>query len=137
METLYASREEAVKETGHCDYCNNTGQTTICHRDYKGQPTMDMADHNGQVRKCPARLTAHCICPIGRWMRQRTDPKILYRIPDLREVISGHTNFSLSDPTLPYVDDSQVPDWQAFRRKLAANPPLKIVHVTREPGEDG
>ncbi len=128
------SREEAIaKQGGHCRFCNLEGHLTIYHKDYRGLPTRKIVDHNGEERAVRAICTAHCSCEVGKWMRSCTLPDLRERIPPLDLVGRGKLqNWLPVDPTLPDVDELEEPDWKAFRRQLAAEPPSKIIHVKPE-----
>ncbi len=94
---------------------------------------MQITDHNGQVRQVRACIVAHCSCEVGKWVRSKTTSDLLKRIPKFDDVGRGPLkNWMPVDPTLPDCDETEEPDWKAFRAKLAAEPPSKIIHVKPE-----
>lgn len=130
-----ASIQDAKADTGVCNMCGLTGLVSIYHRNYVGLPGVEITDHNGEVKTIPGVIAAHCICPVGRWLRhgQRntepepnrtpkmvpvTPPEISARIPDLHEVISKRIRWSIEDPRLGTIDDTIAPDWKTFREWL-------------------
>ena len=86
-----------------CEYCNGNGLVPVFHRDYRGDPTIwvDRTDSDGNPfkRRLPGVINAHCLCDKGRWMRERTDEEIRKRIPQLRVILEGKTEYQLLDPT--------------------------------------
>ncbi len=117
-----STREAALAKQGsHCRWCDLSGQVTIFHADYSGLPTRRVIDHNGDERERRAVMVSHCSCELGKWMRSCTKPEDLLRIPPLAAV--GHgvlKHWSPVDPRLPDCDETEVPDWKAFRRWLAS-----------------
>ncbi len=64
-----------------CEFCSGSGHATI----YQGD----------LIR------SAHCVCPMGRWMRGRTSLDLQRRIYDLHAILSGETiGWSTDDPGL-------------------------------------
>ncbi len=129
----YESRDAAIADCVHCEHCNLSGLVTLFRRGYTGEPTMEIRNHNGELRKAPARIMAHCICPVGRWVRGNVPNDMLPRYPDMHLVVQGKMpDWSLADPTMPDFDPLEEPDWKALRAQLAAEPPSKIIHVNPE-----
>jgi hypothetical protein len=74
----------------------------VFHPEYDGHRTaMRQVVERGEVveRPIPMTVAAHCICPIGEWIRARTDREILSGIPFLGDVLVGRGRWQASDPT--------------------------------------
>lgn len=119
-----AKREKAKADQGHCANCELEGMLTIFRKKspgcegYTGLPTCELIDHNGEVKQVRARISCHCSCAVGTWMRGECSAAVCLRIPALRIVgIKGFgmENWTQHDPTLPEIDTSQPADWKAFR----------------------
>ena len=89
------------KPAGDCPHCGGHGLVTCFHPGYIGLPTVEVVDAVGMPKMIPARIAAHCTCPVGRWIRQRTEPDLIARIPDAAPVIEGRSRWTLKDPTTP------------------------------------
>jgi len=108
------SREKAASQSHNCQYCSENGAT---HRRYPDETLLGgvgstpqgmvpvyhpMYDSSRTVQvdggTYAARVSAHCICAFGRWMRNKTDPDTVRRIPDLADVISRRSRYVLDDP---------------------------------------
>ncbi len=60
-----SERQGASDASRDCPHCGGEG--------------MAMVDHP------PGRVAAHCVCPMGRWMRGRTAQDMIRRIPDFAD----------------------------------------------------
>src|SRR5262245_40243070 len=84
-----------------CPHCGGSGQAMIYHPDYTGEPRIDVVLDSGEVRNIHAKLVAHCVCPLGRWMRAHVSDEIRRRVPDLEAVFNGESRWDTVDPSLP------------------------------------
>lgn len=104
------SLETAKRQSAQCGWCDGHGMRQVFHPRYKGSQVImiDREDDRGEVRKRPtaARVAAHCICPLGRYMRAKTDDDNRPRIPDLQRVLEGRSLWMAHDPMNP--EESQV-----------------------------
>lgn len=105
------SIEAARLISADCPHCSGQGMTTVYH------PQPD------PVNRVPESVSAHCVCPAGRWIRRRigeTDAILLRRIPDLADVIERRTAWLLEMPGADdYLDASG--DGFALIRRLSAS----------------
>jgi hypothetical protein len=96
------SKDEAQQKSYGCPRCSGGGQVMVFDRDYDGSRTIE---RDGVVRgeikkvKFAAVVSAHCVCPIGRWMRSKTSRDLMGRIPDLADVLAGSGRWVAEDPT--------------------------------------
>ncbi len=101
-----SSQADASKSTPEalsrdCEFCSGSGHATIYRIDYTGEPVEKRPDRTGELRPTPMVLAAHCVCPMGRWMRGKTPLDLQRRILDLEAVLSGNaTGWTTDDPTL-------------------------------------
>jgi hypothetical protein len=97
------SRDEARERSRGCPHCGGAGLATVFHPRYDGftSTEVELVDHGGEVvrRDVPARVSAHCICPMGEWMRGKTDLETIRRIPNLLDVLAGRSRWLARDPT--------------------------------------
>ncbi len=88
-----------------CRHCGGHGLVTVYHRRYEGHPVIADQEPDKPPRCFAAVVMAHCECKMGEWMRERTTPEICDRIPDLKAVLAGRTDWSIDDPTIPEPPD--------------------------------
>jgi hypothetical protein len=100
------TREKAEADTVKCEYCDRAGLVTIYHPDYTGDPVVEVIGRDGKPHRQAGRVNAHCVCPVGRWMRRHTTDDLVRRIPDLNDVISRRIGYTLKDPTAVQVDEN-------------------------------
>jgi hypothetical protein len=43
-------------------------------------------------------VAAHCVCALGRWMRERVDEDLRARIPDVLAIVEGRSRWLLDPP---------------------------------------
>lgn len=88
---------EAIHENGErapCERCDDSGLVSVYRR-----PPVPVGT--------PANVNAHCVCPMGRWMRKRIGqqtPGLLRRIPDLRDILDGRSVWQF-EPSDDFEDD--------------------------------
>jgi hypothetical protein len=73
---------------------------------------------NSQAAATPTTSAAHCTCAYGRWMRSRTKPADVARIPDLADIRENESQWTTIHPG--DFDDAELDRLPAsFRRLLA------------------
>ncbi len=128
-----------------CPHCRGHGLVTVFHPGYGGLPIVDVVGAGGEVRQIPGRVSAHCVCPVGRWMRARTEEATLPRIPDLAPVVEGRSRWTMHDPTTPDLPEgcsegmTFTEFWGVIQRPGVG--PTRVEPVPtpdriREPGDD-
>lgn len=110
-----------------CKYCHGEGVVQIFHDRYDGQPYVEQKDDRGRLSRFALTGAVSCICPLGDWiLSTRQEEATALREIQLQRVIEGRVPWSMTDPTLPYIDDSEEVKPGAFREMLA-----KIPNVAR------
>lgn len=94
------SREEAERLSRDCPKCQGMGQLRVYHPRYTGNAVITIEYEDGTIARGPAHVSAHCTCPLGRWMRGKTEPEMKRRILDLADVEAGLSRWLAHDPTL-------------------------------------
>jgi hypothetical protein len=86
-----------------CPYCGGTGLATLYDARYAGDPTGRrlVRRHDGSVGQelIALRCATYCLCPLGAWLRARSQPDVRDRAPDLAAVLEGRTRWTTQDPT--------------------------------------
>jgi hypothetical protein len=71
------TRDNARTLSRDCEYCGGHGMARVYYPEYRGDPTEEVAcwGRGGEVvrKAIPVAVMAHCVCPLGRWMRGRLD----------------------------------------------------------------
>jgi hypothetical protein len=97
------TRDNARTLSRDCEYCGGHGMARVYYPEYRGDPTEEVAcwGRGGEVvrKAIPVAVMAHCVCPLGRWMRGRLDGDTLAGIPDLMEILTGRSRWLARDPT--------------------------------------
>lgn len=96
-----AERERVRLESRGCRHCEGAGMTMVFHPEYAGSTVLYIEDHDRGLIPVAGRVAAHCVCSYGRWMREKTEPEMLPRIPDLQRCIDGESFYVVDDPTEP------------------------------------
>lgn len=76
------SREAAEAASRDCEHCAGGGLAAAYHRDHEGMEAV--VDEDGKRRIL--RVTAPCVCPMGRWLWSAWKPEIRQRSSDLARV---------------------------------------------------
>lgn len=106
-----------------CKYCHGEGVVQIFHDRYDGQPYVEQKDDRGRLSRFALTGAVSCICPLGDWiLSTRQEEATSLREIQLQRVIEGRVPWSMADPTLPYVDDSEEVKPGAFQAMLAKIP---------------
>jgi hypothetical protein len=116
-----SERTQAERDSRSCRFCGGAGMTTVFHREYTGNPVLEFQDSEGRIIRASGRASAHCICTLGRWMREKVSGKIVDRIPDLAQILDqrGESYWLHQDPT-PIDPDAPKFVPRRLREQLAA-----------------
>jgi hypothetical protein len=97
------TRDEAQARSARCPQCGGSGQVTVYDRDYRGHAVeyLTREGPGGELMRLPVpmRVVAHCLCPMGVWLRARTARDLLEVIPGLADVLEGRTRWTTEDPS--------------------------------------
>jgi len=100
------------RESRGCKDCGGDGMTIVFHPRWKGvrvdrmwngevEP-VDGEDGSTEIRHVmettAMEVAAHCVCALGRWMRQRVDEDLRARIPDVLAIVEGRSKWLLDPP---------------------------------------
>lgn len=96
-----ADRDDAQARSRNCPHCCGSGQSLVFHPLYDGSRVRQSLQADGRLIAVPAVVAAHCVCPMGRWMRSRFKPEDLRRIPDFGLALAGRL-FTGGSAWLPY-----------------------------------
>lgn len=112
---IASDRDQAASQSWGCKRCAGTGLAPVFHPRYTGDSTVAIPGNDGVTRMIPGRVAAHCTCPMGRWIRSKTESKMLPRIPDLQAVLDGDSRWLAFDPSERHSGD--VLDMHDFQKK--------------------
>jgi hypothetical protein len=100
------SQDKAATESRNCPYCSSQGAGNwtgamgfvyVYHPLYYGSRVLNREDTPEAIRHpIKAIVHAHCVCALGRWMKERT-PKGL--VVDLQDVLDRRSRWLLDDPS--------------------------------------
>lgn len=96
--------ERARRESRHCATCGGTGLVVVFHPRWRGLRVDrvwcgELDDEGKQVLEPVAlEVAAHCVCSLGRWMRERTEQETRDRIPDVEAIFDGRSRWLLEAP---------------------------------------
>lgn len=97
-----AERDDAAQRSFRCRICEGQGMRLVFHSDGDGarEIAQTIPDGRGGMKtvRIPTQVSAHCICPLGRWMRDKTDFATRRRIPDVAEILEGYSVWLLEPP---------------------------------------
>ena len=92
-------RDRAQADSRGCRYCSGEGMVIVFHPQYTGSPVIEFKCHDRGWVRTAGRVAAHCVCKMGRWMRERTDEEMLRCIPDYQKCLDGESFWLPDDPT--------------------------------------
>lgn len=95
------TRDEAQSRSRNCVHCSGSGQATVYDPGFDGRRVVDRdVVIRGEIKRSSYAMVvaAHCICPMGEWMRSKADRDTIHRIPALLEVLAGRTRWTAQDP---------------------------------------
>ena len=78
-----------------CEYCNGEGMVTVYAPNYDGSPFAITASGI----KYASRVVAHCLCPLGKFIRAATKEDVRRRIPEVSSIVDRESRWLLKDPT--------------------------------------
>lgn len=124
--------EKVKRESRECQLCGGNGITTAYAPQYTGNPIAIDRDGN----RFTARVSAHCRCTYGRWMRDRVDAETQAKIPTVEDILTGRSRWLLDDPTETeeFSSDREARRWLAKFRN-AGEVLKKAPEVTRSTPE--
>lgn len=117
-------RENAELNSRSCILCDGNGIVLVFHRDWSGNRigTRNGLNPMGEPAKIPfaAEVAAHCICPLGRWMRDKTPEFLKKRIPDGAAIVGGRSWYSFDHPELDREHDDEQTEAPPSRQQINA-----------------
>ncbi len=85
----------ARMESRDCKHCAGQGMVTVYHRRYRGSPI----NRSRETEDLYAATTAaHCLCPLGKFIRDRCPPEVAKRIPWVEAILQGRSDWLLDTP---------------------------------------
>lgn len=96
--------ERMKHKSKNCKLCGGDGQVVVFHSKASGSRVErlfygELDDDDREVHVPTAmEVTAHCVCPMGRWIRERASPEMRRCIPDVSDIIQGRSRWLLSPP---------------------------------------
>lgn len=122
--TVDSSEHDLAKARSQdCPYCHGGGSRTVFHPAYRGEAIGVTQDG----RRFVARVSAHCRCTLGVFMRDHAKPADRRFIPWIEDICTGRSSWLLDDPTESRIvgaepnDPATAESFQIFRRRLAAS----------------
>lgn len=103
-------RKALEDENRDCPHCGGSGMCLVFHPQHNGTREFEMFDYRDRLCKIATEVAAHCTCPVGEWIRQRTEPALQRRIPWVRDIHDGRSKWLLRPPAEIQADDSEVID---------------------------
>lgn len=94
------------RDSRNCRTCGGDGLAIVFHPRWAGSRVSRIwngeidDDGNQVVVPTAMEVAAHCICALGRWIRERTDRDMLPFIPDVERIVEGSSQWLLEQP--PY-----------------------------------
>ena len=124
-----SERDLAAQASRDCPDCGGAGIVPIYHPRFAGESIGTTQDG----RRYSASGAAHCMCPLGVWIREKTPPEVQARIPRVEDILDGQSHWLLANPrgvisSLPSGRCAQE-DFDAFWRKVEAG------HMLKHPNE--
>lgn len=102
------------RESRNCQTCGGDGLVIVFHPRWAGVRVASI--FSGEVEQAEAadgtveyrhvheatamEVAAHCVCALGRWMRQRVDEDVRGRIPDVEAIVDGRSRWLLEPPEI-------------------------------------
>lgn len=125
------TREESERQSRHCNICEGRGLATLYREGYRGHEAEVIEHPERGHQQVVMRIMAHCICPLGEWMRARTDDEMRHVIPDLKVIGEGQYPWSLEDPSLNAMERvHSVRDWRQMLRGIGRKHAEAIAQET-------
>ena len=96
------TRDEAWLQSRNCPHCSGSGQAIVFDPKYDGRRVVErecLVRGEVKVMLFAMTIVGHCLCPMGRWMRSKSDRESLLRTPDLLDTLAGRSRWQAQDPT--------------------------------------
>jgi hypothetical protein len=103
-------RRALEDENRDCPHCGGSGMCLAFHPRHDGTRDITVTDSRGRVHKIATEVAAHCTCPVGVWIRERTEPALQRRIPWVRDIHEDRSKWLMRPPSERAADDSEVPN---------------------------
>ena len=91
-------------ENRNCRHCGGNGMPVVFHPRWAGGRVLQTSQG-----AYPVEVAAHCSCPAGQWIRDRTSPDLQRRIPWVADILAGRSRWSLNPPGRDDAGDA-IPD---------------------------
>ena len=82
-------------ENRTCPHCDGNGLVIVFHPAWDG----DRVGVTSAGRPFPAEVAAHCLCPVGRWIRERVEFEEQRRIPRVEDIVAGRSKWLMKPPS--------------------------------------
>ena len=113
-------RDDAAARSRSCRVCGGSGMPIVFHRHWTGDRIGHRREYNdlGDLVTVPfaAEVAAHCVCPLGRWIRSKTSDYLNRRIPDGAAIVERRSWYSFDPPE---------PDREHDHDEPAESPPTR------------
>ena len=119
------SRDEAREQSYGCRFCSGEGACEVFDRRYAGSRVVEVdAVVRGEIKRIRASMVvvAHCICPMGQWVRAKTSREMLARIPDLADVLDGNSRWLAEDPSEDALNPPRPMSVGEMKRRVTQRP---------------
>jgi hypothetical protein len=97
-------RDNAQLLSRNCQLCGGGGMPIVFHREWSGSRIGHREGYNSLEELVqvpfPAEVAAHCVCPLGRWIRSKTSAYLNRRIPDGADIVNGRSPYGFDEPTI-------------------------------------
>jgi hypothetical protein len=103
-------RRALEDENRDCPHCGGSGMCLVYHPRHNGTREFSMLDHRERLCKIASEVAAHCTCPVGEWIRNRTEPALQRRIPWVRDIHEGRSKWLLFPPGEIQASNGEVPN---------------------------
>lgn len=122
-------RKTLEDENRDCPHCGGSGMCLVFHPRHNGTREITI-EHNERLHKIATEVAAHCSCPVGVWIRERTEPALQRRIPWVQDIEDDRSKWLLFPPGEIQGNAGEVPN-QAPTRAAIARRFGRIPETTR------
>lgn len=113
-------RKRLEDENRDCPHCGGSGMCLVYHPRHNGTRSFTILDRRGRLHTIAAEVSAHCTCPVGEWIRERTEPALQRRIPWIRDIHEDRSKWLLFPPGELQTDRGEVPNSPPSRAAIRA-----------------
>ncbi len=92
-------------ENRTCPHCDGNGRVIVFHPAWDG----DRVGKTSAGRPFSAEIAAHCLCPVGRWIRERVEFEEQRRIPRVEDIVTGRSKWLMKPPARRDHDEPPAP----------------------------